>query len=51
LSNRNSVNKKEMFSKTDKALTKSFLGFWENINSKVSINGHTYNLLEGVVDD
>lgn len=47
LSNENAVNKRKLFSKTDKALVRSFTGFWKNNNFKVNINGHNYDLLEG----
>lgn len=47
LSNENAVNKRKLFSKTDKALVRSFTGFWKNNNFKVNINGHSYDLLEG----
>lgn len=47
LSNENAVNKRKLFSETDKALVKSFTGFWKNNNFKVNINDHNYDLLEG----
>lgn len=47
LSNENAINKRKLFSKTDKALVRSFTGFWKNNNFKVNINGHSYDLLEG----
>lgn len=47
LSNENAINKRKLFSKTDKALVRSFTGFWKNNNFKVNINGHNYDLLEG----
>lgn len=47
LSNENAVNKRKLFSKTDKALVRSFTGFWKNNNFKININGHSYDLLEG----
>lgn len=51
LSNENSVNKKKQFYETDKALTRSFLGVWNQNQFKYIINGHTYNLLDGFKDD
>lgn len=51
LSNRNAVNKRKLFSETDKALTKSFTEFWKQNNFQVTINNNNYNLLEGLKND
>ena len=51
LSNRNAINKRKLFTETDRALVRSFTGFWQNNNFKITINGHNYNLLEGVHND
>lgn len=51
LSNRNAVNKRKLFSETDKALVRSFTEFWKQNNFQVTINGNNYNLLEGLKND
>lgn len=51
LSNKNAVNKRKLFSETDKALTRSFTEFWKQNNFQVTINGNNYNLLDGVKND
>lgn len=51
LSNRNTVNKRKLFSETDKALVRSFTEFWKQNNFQVTINNNNYNLLEGLKSD
>lgn len=48
INNNNVVNKKRQFIKTDEAFTKSYVEFWNKFNKQITINGKSYNLLEGV---
>lgn len=47
INNNNVVNKKRQFIKTDEAFTKSYVEFWNKFNKQITINGQSYNLLEG----
>ena len=53
LSNNNDINKRRQFEETDKALTRSFNGLWENNKQHfvIDVKDKHYNLLDGVVDD
>lgn len=53
LSNNNDINKRRQFEETDKALTRSFNGLWQNNKQHfvIDVKDKHYNLLDGVVDD
>lgn len=53
LSNNNDINKRRQFEETDKALTRSFNGLWENNKQHfvIDVKDKHYNLLDGVIDD
>lgn len=53
LSNNNDINKRRQFEETDKALTRSFNGFWQANKQHfvIDVKDKHYNLLDGILDD